>query len=47
VAKKLLISFKETEVEILLYLEVIRHIDKSAFIKECIKVYLENKRRIN
>ena len=40
---RLQVSFKNNEIENRLYNEVIKAYDKSAFIKECIRFYLDNK----
>lgn len=40
---RLQVSFKNNETENRLYNEVIKAYDKSAFIKECIRFYLDNK----
>ena len=37
------VSFKNNDTENKLYQEVIKAYDKSAFIKECIRFYLDNK----
>lgn len=37
------VSFKNNDIEEKLYQEVIKAYDKSAFIKECIRFYLDNK----
>ncbi len=37
------VSFKNNDKELKLYDEVMRAYDKSAFIKECIRFYLDNK----
>ena len=37
------VSFKNNENENKLYQEVMKAYDKSAFIKECIRFYLDNK----
>ena len=37
------VSFKNNDTENKLYQEVIKAYDKSAFIKECIRFYLESK----
>lgn len=37
------VSFKNNDNENKLYQEVMKAYDKSAFIKECIKFYLDNK----
>lgn len=37
------VSFKNNDKELKLYDEVMRVYDKSAFIKECIRFYLDNK----
>ena len=37
------VSFKNNDNENKLYQEVIKAYDKSAFIKECIRFYLDNK----
>ncbi len=36
------VSFKNNDTENKLYQEVIKSYDKSAFIKECIRFYLDN-----
>ena len=36
------VSFKNNDKELKLYDEVMRAYDKSAFIKECIRFYLDN-----
>lgn len=36
------VSFKNNDTEKKLYQEVIKSYDKSAFIKECIRFYLDN-----
>ena len=40
---KINVSFKENVEELKLYNEAIKHCDKSAFVKELIKEYLEKK----
>lgn len=37
------VSFKNNDKELKLYDEVMRAYDKSAFVKECIQFYLDNK----
>ena len=37
------VSFKNNDTENKLYQEVMKAYDKSAFIKECIRFYLDNK----
>lgn len=37
------VSFKNNDTENKLYQEVIKAYDKSAFIKDCIRFYLDNK----
>lgn len=37
------VSFKNNDKELKLYDEVMKAYDKSAFIKECIRFYLDNK----
>lgn len=40
-AKKLNISFKDTNMDLQLYNEIITHTDKSAFVKEAVQFYLQ------
>lgn len=42
---RLQLSFKNNNEELSLYNEVNKAYDKSAFIKECIKFYLDNKNK--
>lgn len=37
------VSFKNNDAELKLYDEVMKAYDKSAFVKECIRFYLDNK----
>lgn len=37
------VSFKNNDKELKLYDEVMKAYDKSAFVKECIRFYLDNK----
>lgn len=37
------VSFKNNDTELKLYDEVMKAYDKSAFVKECIRFYLDNK----
>ena len=37
------VSFKNNDIEDALYKEVLKSYDKSAFIKECIRFYLDNR----
>lgn len=39
------VSFKNNDTENKLYQEVIKAYDKSAFVKECIQFYLDNKNK--
>lgn len=41
-AKKLNISFKDNEMDMKLYIEIIKHTDKSAFVKEAIQFYINS-----
>lgn len=45
-AEKIGISFKDNLRDKNLYLEVMKQNDKSAFIKNCIEFYLEEKKKI-
>lgn len=39
------VSFKNNDTELKLYDEVMKAYDKSAFVKECIQFYLDNKNK--
>lgn len=45
-SKRINISFKETERDTKLLLEVLNKHDRSAFIKECIEFYLKYKDKV-
>jgi hypothetical protein len=45
-AKKLNISFKDTDADMFVYQEIITHTDKSAFVKEAVQYYLNNYKNI-
>lgn len=44
-SKRLMVSFKNNANEMELYIEILRHTDKSAFIKECIQYFMKNNKR--
>lgn len=48
-SRKIIVSFKENSTEMELYIEVLKKLDKSAFIKECIQYFMKsnNKRGVH